>query len=146
MEKVKVETHNIDAATDVDINTIKLSDLTIISQTGRSTATGFGVNRTVNFRAGINCRLGNVEQETWQALAEQVVARDLGEDVLEKMEAYVLNHGQPIVTYNTAAVRQAALSMCTSGLLRGEDWEEYEDFLADYPELADTVARAAECH
>lgn len=143
MSKVSVENHNIDSATSVDINTVKLSDLTIICQTGSSTAKGFGENRVVTFRAGMNCRLGNVAQPVWEEIATQVIARDLGDGVLEKVEAYIMEHGNPIVTYNSAAVYQAALNMCTGSLLRGKDWEEYEGITADFPELAAIIDQVA---
>lgn len=139
----KAPANNIDSATVVDINTVKLSDLTIICQTGSSIAKGFGDNRTVTFRAGMNCGLGNVAQEVWEEIAAKVIARDLGEDVVAKVEAYIMEHGNPIVTYNTAAVHQAALRMCTDGMLRGAAWDEYETITADFPELAAIIDRIA---
>lgn len=123
---------NIESLDEVDIGSVKLSDLTMKFRTGCSKAKGFGPDRTVEYRAGITCELGNVAADVWAAVAEAVVARDLGKDVLEKTTQFVREKGDSVDTYNESSIREAALNLCTGGTTR----ECIQEMAATYPEVA----------
>ena len=126
---------NIDSIDEVDIDKVKLSDLALKFRTSCSKARGFGPGRTVEYRAGIACALGNVAVDVWDALAEAVVARDLGPDFLAKTMQFVRDNGTPIETFNERAVRDTALTICTTEIPRGTEWEQYPAFENAVPEV-----------
>lgn len=128
-------TKNIDSFDDVDIPSVKLSDLTMMFRAGCSKAKGFGPERVVVYRAGISCNLGNVESTIWLAVAEAVVIRELGEDIFEKAIQFVRDNGTPLDIYTEATIREAALNICTGGAAQ----ECYRDLFAVYPELEAVV-------
>lgn len=136
---------NIDSIDEVDIDKVNLSDLTMLFRTSCSKARGFGPGRTVEYRAGIACALGNVAIDVWAALAEAVVARDLGHDFLAKTMQFVRANGTPMETFNERAIRDTALTICTTEILRGPEWEQYPAFENAVPEVRAFVNRHKSC-
>ncbi len=119
----------IDAVEDVENrDALTLDDLNIMFHTGNSKVTGFGPDRTVTYRTGFACNIGNVKDDVWQKLTEKTTERVMGEGFLEKVEEFVRQHGLPTEKRTEDTVHQAALELCAAQLWKSDEWDNKDLF------------------
>lgn len=114
MDKKKITIVYIDSADDVDIAKVTLKDLDVQSRTADSRVKGAGENRTVRYRTGITCKLGNVETSVWRDLAKAVAIRELGKEHLNSMLQAVRDKGTPAETKDEETILITALERCAA--------------------------------
>lgn len=67
-----------------DPATLSRADLHVLYRTGRCYSTGYGREKTTRFVAGFLTKIGDIEEDEWFRLAEALVARENGEEELQK--------------------------------------------------------------
>ena len=88
----------IEKIEDVDVNSLKPQDIAILGSGGNGTAHGRGEERVVVCRTGFITRIGNINSEIWDDLADAVILaqpEEAGEpEILEAMDNYIAIHGR----------------------------------------------------
>lgn len=132
----------------MDKTTLSFDDLCCHYGTGRSfLISKTGKHKTMGYRQGIMCKLGDIEQSEWMQLVRDLISRS-GEDGLYEMLYAWLQEGwrRPYQQHN---LEMEALKLHAARLFDDEGWVDFIDFnqrfRPDVLEAARLVLIRCEC-
>lgn len=126
----KWQIKSYDSIDELDVDTLELEDLKILRGSGKSFSTGCGTNRQVIYRNGMQTRIGDLRKDVWATVAEQVIVRELGEQAIPEMQAFLCSNICPGILRTPASLaKQAAMETLVAGKRSDIAWEGYAAFL-----------------
>ena len=103
-----------------------INDIRWLGGTGRACSSGTGQSKKTSYRRGVSTPLGDIEQSVWYQVAEAIIRRDGGQQLLSQLVEWESEHNY--VHMSVAEIRQKALKLFSVGIFKNPRWVHYIPF------------------
>ncbi|MCD7991935.1 MAG: hypothetical protein LUK37_09220 [Clostridia bacterium] len=121
-----MDRRQINALTDIDIPSLRLEDIRFLFGTGMGMTKGRGRDKEKFFRKGVQTEIGDIREDVWYQLAEQVIGLHGETWLLEALETWYreMKH-YPRHGFD---VHKMALELHSNRIFNSEGWIDYLRF------------------
>lgn len=135
----------IDSLTELDLSTIKLSDIAWRYSTGVAIPSGQGRQKTYRYRNGVMTKLGDIEEHIWYQLAEQIAKRDNEMWLVDALIVWMEENNR--TGRSPAKIRKDALDLYSVRIFDQPEWVSYITFNRRFrPDVLDEMHTVAVIH
>lgn len=128
----------INSLSELCIEDLTFADINWRYGTGRSKSTGEGRNKTHTYRTGVSTIIGDIREDIWYQLAEEMIERHGEQELFKMMLEWEKKRG--ISQQSSAENRHHAIKLHVMRIFDHPEWVDYIPFNRKYrPEV---LARA----
>ncbi len=129
----------IDDIKSIDTSLLKCSDLRVLYGTFQSQTTGSGINKKRSSRVGVQTEIGDIREDIWLQLAEQVIMASGEEDIFRRLLAHIEAYPWH-KNVSQAEKRREALKQYMARIFDNPGWVDFIPFNEPWrPEAFDGI-------